>query len=115
MLPILSQPPADAHIAPCGLFCSECGAFRKKRCQGCQVAPGFSRCAIRKCCAERGLTTCAGCEDFRAPRDFRECRKVNNWIAKIFKLIFGGDRPKALALLRDEGPEAYLREKRGKM
>jgi hypothetical protein len=66
---------------------------------------------------ERKLATCAECPDFKAPRDFRECRKINNPISKIFALLFGSNRPAALALLRDQGREAYLTEKRrtGKM
>jgi hypothetical protein len=112
MLPVLSQPPADAHVAACGLFCTNCGAFIKGRCQGCQVQPGFSCCPVRKCCADKGITICADCSEFRAPRDFRECKKLNSVVAKLFSLIFRSNRPAALALLRDGGREAYLQAKR---
>lgn len=105
-------PPADAHIAACGLFCTNCGAFKNKKCPGCQVAPKFASCGVRACCVERKIETCASCADFAAPKDFRECGKLNNWISKIFALIFRSDRPGALALLRDRGREAYLAEKR---
>jgi hypothetical protein len=108
----MSSPPANAHIAPCGLFCSNCGKFKIGKCQGCQITAGFSRCGIRICCAEKKIATCAECADFPAPRDYRECRKVNNFIAKIFAVIFKSDRPAALALLRDQGREAYLKAKR---
>jgi hypothetical protein len=37
---------------------------------------------------------------------------VNSWIAKLFRLIFRSKRPEALALLRDQGREAYLAAKR---
>ena len=112
MLPILSQPSADAHIAACGLFCTNCGAFQRGRCQGCQIAPPFSCCPVRGCCVEKKITTCADCDEFRAPRDYRECKKVNSWIAKIFRFIFRSNRPEALTLLRDQGREAYLAAKR---
>jgi hypothetical protein len=111
-LPILSQPPANAHIAACGLFCTNCGAFKRGRCQGCQIAPGFACCPVRQCCADKQITTCAECDEFRTPRDYRECKKINSWIAKLFRLVFRSDRPGALAMLRDQGPEAYLRAKR---
>ena len=64
-----------------------------------------------------GNETCAECPDFRSPRDYRECRKVNNFIAKTISLFTGSDRPAALALLRDHGREKYLAVKRetGKM
>jgi hypothetical protein len=113
----ISTPSADAHIAPCGLFCSNCGKFRKGRCKGCQVEAGFARCSVRACCVERKIETCAECPDFKPPRDYRECPKVNHFIAKMFSLFTGSDRPAALALLRDQGREKYLAAKRasGKM
>jgi hypothetical protein len=112
MLPVLSQPPADEHIAACGLFCTNCGAFKRQRCKGCQVEPAFKCCPVRQCCADKSITVCADCSDFRSPRDFRECKKVNSFVAKIFALIFRSNRPGALAMLRDQGREAYLQEKR---
>ena len=113
----ISNPPREAHIAPCGLFCSNCKKLIAGRCMGCQVEPGFGRCAVRLCCIDKHITTCAECPDFAAPRDFRECKKLDNFIAKFFALIFGSDRPGALALLRDQGAEAYFAAKRqtGKM
>lgn len=112
MADVLSNPPPDSHVSPCGLLCSACGKFKKGRCQGCQIEPGFSRCPVRRCVVERKIETCAECADFRAPRDYRECKKVWNPIARLFGLLFGGDRPAALALLRDGGREAYLQSKR---
>ena len=112
MLPVLSQPPEDAHIAPCGLFCTNCRAFQRKKCQGCQVSPTFFHsCPVRRCCADKGITVCADCDSFSSPRDFRECKKVNSFIAKLFALIFRSNRPAALVMLRDQGRNAYLREK----
>ena len=85
--------------------------------EGCQEVPGFQRCSIRKCVIEKGITTCAECDEFASPRSYAECKKINNLIAKVFALIFRSDRPAALALLRDEGREVYLEAKRssGKM
>lgn len=76
------------------------------------MAPRFTRCPVRECCIEKRITTCVACNEFQAPRDFRECRRLNSLIAKLFGLMFGTDRPKALAVLRDEGHEAYLQQKR---
>ncbi len=109
---VISNPSPDAHIAPCGLFCTNCGKFKKGRCQGCQVKPGFARCAIRLCVIEKGIVTCAECAEFRAPRDFKECPRINNFLARIIALFTKSDRPGSLALLRDEGPDAYLSSKR---
>jgi hypothetical protein len=113
----ISTPSAEEHIAACGLFCTNCGKFKKGKCQGCQITPGFQRCSIRKCVIEKGITTCAECDEFASPRSYAECKKINNLMAKVFALIFRSNRPAALALLRDEGREAYLQVKRtdGKM
>ena len=113
----ISNPPPDAHIAPCGLFCTNCRAFKKGKCKGCQLEPFNKRCGVRRCCVDKGIETCAACDELAAPRDYRECKKLHNFIAKIFALFFGSNRPAALALLRDSGEEAYLSSKResGKM
>jgi len=114
---VLSEPPRDEHIAACGLFCTNCGAFKRNRCPGCQVGPRFHSCPVRVCVAGKGITTCADCPDFRAPRNFKECPTLNSFIARVFSVLFRSDRPGALALLRDQGRTAYLAAKRqsGKM
>ncbi len=109
----MSNPPQDAHVGACGLFCSNCGSFKRGRCKGCQIEPGFKRCAVRLCCIEKGITICAGCSEFESPRDYHECKKVNNFIARIFSFVFGTKRPEALAMLRDQGRDAYLASKEG--
>ncbi len=108
----ISNPPADAHIAPCGLFCTDCGAFKKGRCKGCQIQAGSSKCPVRRCVVAKGISLCSECDEFRAPRSFRECRKVNSFVARVISLFTGSDRPGALAVLRDEGKEAYLAARR---
>lgn len=107
-----TPPPADAHIAACGLFCTNCGRFKVGKCKGCAVAPAFASCPIRACCGERNIPHCGQCADFPAPRDYRACGKIHNWISRIFAFIFKSDRPGALAMLRDQGTDAYLAEKR---
>ena len=117
MTEAMSDPPREAHVAACGLFCTNCRAFKKGKCPGCQIAPRFRSCGIRACCVEKGILTCAECAEFASPRDYRECKTVNNLVAKVFAFLFKTDRPGALAVLRDEGRDAYLSQKResGKM
>jgi len=114
---VLSEPPRDAHVAACGLFCTNCGSFKKGRCQGCQVKPCFASCPVRACCESKGILNCSDCGDFKIEAELRDCKKLNNFIAKAFSLVFGSNRPAALALLREKGRDAYLEEKRrtGKM
>ncbi len=108
----ISRPPEDEHIAACGLFCTNCGKFKKGRCQGCQIEAGVKSCKIRSCCIEKEITTCADCDEFAAPRSYKECKNINNFIAKIFALIFRSDRPAGLAMIRDEGAPAFIEYKR---
>jgi hypothetical protein len=114
---VLSSPPDDSHIGACGLFCTNCGKFKRGRCQGCQLQSGSWRCPVRLCCAGRKITTCARCFDFESPRDYSECPKLNTFMARTASLFTGVNRLLALDLLRDRGPERYLTAKResGKM
>lgn len=106
----ITTPSTDAHVAVCGLFCTNCRAFKKGKCQGCQIKARFN-CPVRKCAVGKGITLCAECDEFAAPRDFNECRKLNNFIAKCFKLIFRSDRPAACAMIRDQGREAFVEDR----
>ena len=105
-------PPPDAHVAACGLFCTNCGAFRKGRCKGCHVQPAFSSCPVRLCCKEKGIPHCGSCDEFPAPRDYHECKKLNTFVARVFAFIFRTNRFEAVTLLRDQGLEACLAAKR---
>jgi hypothetical protein len=111
-VPVLSRPPQDEHIAACSLFCSSCGKFKAKRCLGCQVQPGFAKCQVRACCGEKRIAGCWECPDFRAPRPYRECGKVNHWIPRVISLFTKSDWPRHLTILRDEGVARYLEIKR---
>ena len=113
----LSRPSPGEHVAACGLFCTNCRTFQAGRCQGCQVSPAFASCPTRRCCAGKGIVGCWQCDELAAPRDYRECKKVNNMIARVISLFTKSDRPGALALIRDRGMEPYLAARResGKM
>jgi hypothetical protein len=111
---VLSQPPRDEHIAACSLFCSGCGRFQSGKCEGCQIRPGFAQCRVRGCCADRKITGCHECPEFAAPRDYRECGKVNHWIPRLISLFTKSDWPRYLTILRDEGKGPYLAAKRAR-
>jgi hypothetical protein len=111
---VLSNPPAGEHIAACSLYCSGCGKLEAGRCAGCQIRPGFARCQVRSCCADKAITGCWECPDFRAPRDYRECGKVNHWIPRFISLFTKSDWPRYLTILRDQGKGPYLDVKRAR-
>jgi hypothetical protein len=110
----MSNPPRDEHIAACSLYCSGCRKFQRGKCEGCQIHPGFAQCQVRRCCVEKKITGCFECPEFRAPRDYRECGKVNHWIPRLISRFTKSDWPGTLALLRDQGKQAYLKAKRAR-
>ncbi len=96
-------------IACCGLVCSECGAFKKQRCEGCHSEkPMNIGCKVKPCVTERNCTTCAECGDFE---NLKDCKKLNNFISKIFGLIFRSDRIGNLNQIRQTGLDKFIAEK----
>ena len=88
-------------VAHCGLVCSDCGAFKKGKCPGCLSEKPLNRnCKIKACNYENGYRTCADCREFER---FEDCGKLNNFISKIFKLVFRSDRMGQLYNIRESG------------
>jgi hypothetical protein len=97
-------------IASCGLVCSECGMFSRGRCDGCGAEKScFKGCPVKKCSTEKKCATCADCHDFS---DLRACKKLNNFISKVFGFIFRKDRIGQLIRIREIGPDAFLAERK---
>ena len=95
-------------LAHCGLVCSKCGMYVKGKCQGCHgEKPMNVGCKVKGCCRDRQLDTCAGCEEFA---DLKACRKLNNWISKIFAFIFRSNRIGNLYRIREVGAEEFQKE-----
>jgi hypothetical protein len=93
------------QVACCGLVCSECGAFKKKRCQGCHSdRPMFRNCPVKKCVMECSHATCADCAEFA---DLKQCGKLHNWISRIFGFIFRSDRIGNLMSIRSQGFDSF--------
>lgn len=96
---------SEAIIAYCGLVCSECGAFKRQKCQGCHSPkPMFQGCKVKKCAMDKGVSTCAACIEFS---DLKKCKKLNNFISKIFALVFRSDRLGNLESIRRSGLENF--------
>ena len=105
---IMSESDQQFVLAHCGLVCSSCGMFVKGKCGGCHSEkPMFARCPVKACCLEREIPTCAECADFE---DLKQCRKLNNPIAKIFAFIFRSNRIGNLTRIREVGVEQFARE-----
>ena len=101
----MKQVVADKEmIAYCGLYCGACKKFLSGSCPGCHENRKTSWCKIRSCNLERGYASCADCKEFPDPM---KCRKFNNFVSKIFALIFKSDRAACIARIRESGYEGF--------
>ena len=91
-------------VAYCGLYCGNCGSYKRGRCKGCLDGGGFSSCRVRASCIEKGYRTCAECDEYL------DCRILHNFISKIFSFIFRKDRKASLRAIREQGIEAWAQE-----
>ena len=94
-------------VAYCGLYCGECGKLKKGRCPGCAKNEKASWCKVRSCCMEHGYNTCADCREFT---NFEDCRKLNNFMAKAFAVIFRSNRTAGLRKIRETSRMEYAKE-----
>jgi hypothetical protein len=92
------------NIAYCGLYCGGCRKFLTEKCPGCQENEKASWCQVRTCCGDNNFQSCADCTFFDDPYD---CKKLNNFMSKIFSVIFRSDRKSCLTCIKNEGYEKY--------
>ena len=99
---------ADTNlIAYCGLYCGSCKKYLKEKCPGCMENEKASWCNVRLCCSEHSFKSCADCTLFDNVND---CKKLNNFISKIFALVFRSDRAACLETIKAQGYDAYATE-----
>ena len=104
----MEQKKADKNlIAYCGLYCGECGRYKKGKCPGCQKNEKATWCKVRSCCREGGKLSCADCSVYA---DASECKKFNNMISKLFAFLFGSDRQACIDRIKEKGYDAYAAE-----
>ena len=98
----------NPEIAACGLFCGNCRKFGKGSCPGCRPNEKASWCKVRACCIEHGWQSCAECT-LMPPQT---CKKFDNFIAKVFQVVFRSDRRGCVERIREVGQEAFAAEMR---
>lgn len=91
-------------VAYCGLYCGACGSYLKGQCPGCHDNAKAAWCKIRGCCREQGYSSCADCGDFADPM---QCKKYNNFIAKIIGFVLHSDRAACIAQIRHRGLKGH--------
>lgn len=92
-------------IAYCGLYCGTCGSYKKGKCKSCKDDGGFSRCKVRKCCIELHYQTCA------EYGKLADCKTLDNFISKIFAMVFHSNRKGNLKQIREMGLEKWVEER----
>ena len=93
-------------IAYCGLYCGACNAYLKGKCKGCIENTKASWCKIRKCCIEKSIKSCSDCNEFK---EVNNCKRFNNLISKMFKLIFKSNRRACIRMIQADGYENFAK------
>jgi hypothetical protein len=91
-------------VAYCGLYCGACRAYLKGRCPGCHENAKATWCKVRSCCMENVYLSCADCKQFSDPN---QCTEFDNFLAKVFALIFNSNRRACILKIRELGVESY--------
>ena len=91
-------------VAFCGLYCGVCRSFIRGRCPGCHDNVKATWCKVRSCCISNQYASCAECAQFADPND---CKMFNNFIARIFGLIFRSDRAACIRQIREIGIQGH--------
>ena len=99
--------PVDTElVAHCGLYCGACKSYLAGKCKGCHENSGATWCKIRACCTEKRIKTCADCAEFADPR---ACGKFNNFMSRLFGLIFNSDRAACIAQIKQLGLDGHAK------
>jgi hypothetical protein len=91
-------------VSYCGLYCGACPSYKKVRCPGCAANDKAAWCKVRSCNIQKGITSCALCDEFNEVAD---CRKFNNFISKVFAFVLNSDRSKGISYIKSNGLEAF--------
>ena len=95
-----------ALVAYCGLYCGACKRYLNDKCPGCRENESAAWCSVRACCMENELRSCAECSTFTAPK---ECKSFNNFMSKIFGLLFRSDRAACIGQIKRLGIEGHAK------
>jgi hypothetical protein len=91
-------------IAFCGLYCSNCSAFHKKKCPGCLIKTNASWCKIRTCCISKEIANCAYCSEYS---HVKSCEKYSNFFAKAIEFVSRTDRSLCIKMIKEQGEFSF--------
>jgi hypothetical protein len=101
MREIISNP---KMVAYCGLYCGACKRYLSDKCPGCHENKRAAWCKVRSCCIDNDYASCAECKEFTDPDD---CKRFNNFMSKIFRLVFKSDRAACLNQIKALGMDGH--------
>lgn len=96
---------SDARqVAYCGLYCGACKRYLKEKCKGCHENIKANWCKVRSCCMNNQYVSCAECGEFTDPK---ECKKFNNFLSRVFGLIFRSNRAACINQIKEVGIQGH--------
>jgi hypothetical protein len=93
-------------VSYCGLYCGSCGKYLKGKCPGCAGNEKASWCKIRLCCINKDISSCSECDEFD---DVQNCKKFDNFVAKMFEFVFKSDRKAGIKMIKESGYEEFAK------
>lgn len=101
MKSIVSNP---SLVAYCGLYCGACKRYLQDKCPGCHDNQKAGWCKVRSCNIEHQYASCAECAEFQDPN---ACKHFNNFISRIFALVFRSNRAACIRQIRELGLQGH--------
>ena len=92
-------------ISYCGFYCGACPKNAKGDCPGCKgesskCAIGYKACKVRPCCIEKGINSCADCDEYTSVKD---CKIYNPLIIRFGQFITRTNRRKGIEMIKEKG------------
>lgn len=98
-------------VSYCGFYCGACPTNIKGKCEGCKgdspkCAVGFKGCKVRPCCIEKGIDSCAYCDEFESVKD---CKIYNPFMIKFGQFITRTNRRKGIEMIKENGEVEFVK------
>jgi len=100
-----------SKISYCGFYCGACPKFTKGQCLSCKgddpkCAIGYKSCKVRPCCIEKGIESCADCDEYDSVKD---CKKYNPLMIRFGQFITQTNRRKGIEMIKEKGDQEFLK------
>ncbi len=101
----------NSKISYCGFYCGACPKFIKGQCFSCKgdapkCAVGYKACKVRPCCIEKGIESCADCEEYDS---VKACKKYNPLMIRFGQFITQTNRRKGIEMIKEKGEQEFLK------